>query len=284
MINTVKDVLRCNLVNLDVLTLHQQHMDKSSSTRDYLSCVQHTTLLQLQQACLDTLISRCLASRHVLVKTIRLDMTMARELLKLLPNLKVIHLIRDPRATLMSRVQLGFAQTKVMKLNIDMMAYQTQRAPLLCTQVKNDLEETYRLRKDFPGRVAILLYEKLVESPVSMAKQLYKFLGIKITKKIQDYVRNITNGGMEDTCAVCTVRKNSSVTAFKWRTQISLSVAQAIDRACIDLYTNLGYVPILKKSQIQNSSFLTWRERYVPGMLTNIHATLSNTAFQSYST
>ncbi|XP_041365172.1 carbohydrate sulfotransferase 1-like isoform X2 [Gigantopelta aegis] len=283
LVSTIEDVLRCKFADMDVLTLHQHHMDKSHSTRDYLKCAQNSTLLHFHKMCLSDLVSRCLGSKHVVVKSIRMDMSMTGQLLKQLPNLKVIHLIRDPRATILSRVQLGLAQMKILNLNIDVMKQQAQKSPQHCDQVKNDLDEAYRLRKEFPGRVAILLYEKIVQSPVSMAEQLYKFLGMKITKEIKQYVFNITNGGMADTCAVCTIRKNASVTAFKWRTQISLPIAQMIDRACANVYSDLGYVPISAESQILNESFLTWRERYVPGMLTNVHASLSNAAFQIYS-
>jgi len=60
---------------------------------------------QVEQRCISLLRSDCSSRPLRAVKSVRATMDSMEPLLRMLPNFRVIHLIRDPRAVALSRIQ-----------------------------------------------------------------------------------------------------------------------------------------------------------------------------------
>ena len=77
-----------------------------------------------------------------MVKVLRLALHRAAKLLKRLNRLKIVYLVRDPRATLHSRHQLGWKNTP----------------EILCEKLARDYHLAARLQNQFIDRFTILRY------------------------------------------------------------------------------------------------------------------------------
>ncbi|XP_048238964.1 carbohydrate sulfotransferase 1-like [Haliotis rufescens] len=264
-VDILKAILSCSLTSVDLQTLHQHHMDKSKTTVKYNQCIHNTTIRDFESKCLNTLIDKCRGSEISLIKTIRVKMEATEELLHLNKDLKVILLIRDPRATLMSRIRL--AQLSWRKF--DVVQHHVKVSFSHCGLVLRDVRDAVRLSKRYPGRVGILLYEKLIENPTYMTQLIYDFLDLKLTPNIANYVYNITEAGFPDSCPLCTTRKNSTETANRWRHDLSLDSVMQIDQNCFPLYEQLGYLPFKTYGDLLNTNVPSWLEKPIPGLLTD---------------
>ncbi|KAK3590733.1 hypothetical protein CHS0354_030968 [Potamilus streckersoni] len=188
----------------------------------------------------------CLESKLRLFKFIRLPMTVAGRLLTGDSNLKVIHLLRDPRGMLVSQ------RRKEHKIEWPIR---------YCETMLSDLKASVQLQNIFPGRVTILRYEDLAENPVSIASKLYKFIGIQMPKVVEEYIKEKTSGGKEKKCMLCTQKANSSETASKWRTKIDLRYMKLIDHVCEKLYEAAGYLEFKSRADLLNLSLPSKDER-----------------------
>ncbi|XP_046572022.1 carbohydrate sulfotransferase 1-like [Haliotis rubra] len=264
-IDILKAFLSCSLASVDLLTLHQHHMDKSKTTVQYNNCIHNTTIRDFESKCLNKLIEKCQGSQISLIKTIRMKMEATEEILHLNKDLKIILLVRDPRATLMSRIRLS--QLSWRKVNV--VEHHVRASFSHCGMVLRDVRDAVRLSKLYPGRVGILLYEKLIENPTSMTELIYDFLDLQLTPNIASYVHNITGAGLPDSCPLCTTRKNSTETANRWRLDLSLDSVMQIDQNCLPLYDQLGYLPFKTAADLVNTNLPSWLEKPISGFLTD---------------
>jgi len=183
------------------------------------------------------------------VKTIRLyDVTD----LELLPELgcldfRVIHLIRDPRAVLVSRM-LTFHElydgNRVLGPRIDgpmedfSQEYVGRAARDLCghhlANMQHGAQEPW-----LKGRYTRLLYEDIVREPVGVVRRLFAFLGQPFTATDEEFVyasshSNRTGGGYD-------VSKNSSHVLNEWKEKILPRHLEIIEESCKDVLLQLGY-------------------------------------------
>ena len=104
--------MSCRYSELDVHSLTDSfHTSFSRSMRKYNECWRNKTKqsfkpLRAVRLCLPEAIERCENAKHRLFKFIRLPMRIIQQLMPIYPNLQVIHLIRDPRGSLMSQIHV----------------------------------------------------------------------------------------------------------------------------------------------------------------------------------
>ncbi|KAK3862125.1 hypothetical protein Pcinc_031982 [Petrolisthes cinctipes] len=187
----------------------------------------HTCLSQpvITQAC---------QQEHVrIVKAIRLRMRWMYQLLDndAVDNLKIIHLVRDPRGSLYS-----MDKNHLHKLDT---AY-------FCPRIHDDLTHLPQLLAQYPKRVFSLVYEKFCLDPFGEARRLWRFLMDNssatlpsiwtqyLTKKTND-----ENNGKKT--KVYTTRRNSSTQYQEWRNTIPDHTFTSIERDCANAITALGY-------------------------------------------
>ena len=103
-------------------------------------------------------------------KTVRVTMETVGELLKDIPHLKVIHLIRDPRPVTLSRSKAYTFQGKNSGSNL------TSEASLYCSRVLRDVQLRKHMEKSHPTTFTQVIYEDFVNNPFDEAQRLYNFL------------------------------------------------------------------------------------------------------------
>ena len=191
------------------------------------------------RTCLKLLYEPCVKSQVTTVKVIRFTMEQAAQLLESDPEVKVVHLIRDPRGMFYSQRRVG---------DLPWASLGTE-SKLRCDRIHKDLMKSIELSAKFPKRILTVRYEDIAENPIASAEDMYKFVGLQMTDAGRSYIYNITNG-LADTCPICTVRKNSTSTAYKWRSKVSYDSIQTIDKNCANVYDMMGFRPYVNKDDV----------------------------------
>jgi len=185
----------------------------------------------LRHKCMKEAIAKCNFGPR-LIKTIRLSMGVASTLLKRLPNLKIVHLLRDPRGIVYSRLRQNFFY--------DNTTSKVAVANSLCSQLLRDIERSQELRKQYPGQVKIFHYERMAKHPEQESKNLFQFLGIIPPSSFRNWLLTNTYGGVSSGGYFGITRSNSTETANRWRGRLPIEVVELIDTACPKVYEYMG--------------------------------------------
>ena len=186
----------------------QTYMDCSKPSRD------------AAKACLPHLLQECKARPIKVSKILRVNMSAMIDILQDFPKLKVIHLIRDPRAIIMSR-QNWYPRRVPLNFSI--------QARRVCTKMAEDIHRRQEIEKRYPGLTMEVVYENIATNPTENIAAMYKFAGINMTESTISGLNEITS--------------KSRDISEKWRTQISAERKKLVDAECQELYKITPYDP-----------------------------------------
>lgn len=152
----------CDFARLDFGTLVHGFQTFGNKTNKFIKCYVNKTGQKIQkklaaQICGVQLQDSCQRSKFRTIKTIRIPMMHVETLLQRYPNLKVIHLVRDPRAQVNS-IDLLAKTTK----------YNKGFARQKCTAMNKDFYFSEQYRSRYPGRIMRLYYEDLASNPIKL--------------------------------------------------------------------------------------------------------------------
>ncbi|CAG5118827.1 unnamed protein product, partial [Candidula unifasciata] len=174
-----------------------------------------------------------------MIKTIRLGMQHIEAILPSDPTLKIIHLVRDPRAIINSRLGL--------RLKGEIIEYNN-----LCNPIMEDLEKSKEISKLFPGSILTVRYEDLAKAPIVAARQIYSFLELKMSSLIEQYIWNITHADLSEFNSFGTLRQDSTKTANAWRHKLDYQTILDIEKTCTGLLEVLGYRLFQSEDAVRN--------------------------------
>ncbi|XP_033747577.1 carbohydrate sulfotransferase 1-like [Pecten maximus] len=183
--------------------------------------------------CRGRLLSQCSHSVSKVVNTPRLSLSLASRLLQQLPNLKIIHILRDPRAIMYAylRAKWPFHSGKL----------NTSRS--LCQRLKDDLADSALIKKAHPGRILTVFHEHLATSPEQTMQKIFDFVGYPgyddgvMQKKFQEFFHG-----------------NSTLSAGLWRKHAPWSVISVTNNACANRYRSLGLPGFVNRQDLSNNS------------------------------
>ncbi|KAL5012873.1 hypothetical protein ScPMuIL_011424 [Solemya velum] len=198
-----------------------------------------------EKRCIEMLYKHCIERRVVVMKTIRLPMTLMERLLNRFPNLRVIHLVRDPRATLNSEIMAGHGQWK----SIDSISME------FCDRVHEDIISAIELSKKFKNRILRIRYEDLIFNPFSTTRRMYNFGRLNYTGRTEDFLRlNIYGESDDDEFLTDKYEKTGPERSRRWRSFVTFSNAEIIDHNCAAVYKHLGYKTVQNEETYNNIS------------------------------
>lgn len=144
-------------------------------------------------------------------------------------DLKVLHIIRDPRAAIHS----WLTNPKEFPQEADPMAH--WRSGDVRKINENEFwgfddwvklsHKYHELRSKYPHQVSIVQYEQLVEHPISLTQEFFEELGLEFKEQSKDFLMNSTKGNSADPFSVF---KNKAV-LDKWRTGLHPEIASEIE-------------------------------------------------------
>ncbi|XP_012936854.1 carbohydrate sulfotransferase 4 [Aplysia californica] len=151
------------------------------------------------------------------------------------PDVRIIHLIRDPRGTMLSRAHFTDKETGEMHKNYTS----------VCRRLLDDIQTSKAIAQKHAGRILTVRYEDLAQFPVAVTQKLYSFSELKYTPEVEKYVKKITSKEQLNDegkpSRKSTSRKDPYRTAYNWRKEMSFQLIKKIDRACEGVYEAMGY-------------------------------------------
>uniref|UniRef100_A0AAQ6IIL6 Sulfotransferase n=1 Tax=Anabas testudineus TaxID=64144 RepID=A0AAQ6IIL6_ANATE len=212
----------------------------------------------------------CLSKPHHAIKTVRVRQLETLQTLMEDPRLdmRVIQLVRDPRAILASRM-VAFSSK-----------YQTWKAWAQDGQVPEDDEEVKRLKGNcdnirmsaevglsqpqwLKSRYMLVRYEDIARYPMQKAEEMYRFTGIPFSPQAREWILRNTQTTQEAS-GIYSTQKNSSEQAEKWRFRIPFTLAQAVQRVCGPTMELFGYRFVDDEKTLTNKSISLLEDRVFP--------------------
>ena len=127
--------------------------------------------------CLLNYTNSCRNSNIIATKVIRMRMRHARYLLKELPDVKFVHLIRDPRGMFLSQKSLN----PELLSNISSI-----RA--LCDSMLDDVVERRSLEELYPDSFLQVRYEDMAADPHGTAANVYNHIGVHMPHRVTKWI------------------------------------------------------------------------------------------------
>ncbi|XP_042891617.1 carbohydrate sulfotransferase 3-like [Penaeus japonicus] len=185
----------------------------------------YRSLCKSNGTCYDPVEMNRVCSQHSMriVKTIRTRVAWLVPLLKDPDiDLKILHLVRDPRASVISAAK----QWDV-------------RPERKCANLEEDLQSGRLLNDLFPGRYMAIRYEDLCEDPDGMAKIIFSFLGYRdIPPSTLRFLRISTSTDIEKSFGI---QRDTTKQQQKWRQEITAEQLRDIEGACASAIAAVGF-------------------------------------------
>ncbi|KAL4623568.1 carbohydrate sulfotransferase 6-like [Arapaima gigas] len=193
----------------------------------------------------------CRSYSHVVLKEVRFF-----ELESLYPllrdptiDLRIIHLIRDPRAVVKSREQAAKALAKDNALVLeqgDGEAADTQYRVMqeICRSHVRIYETAMLKPPDFlRGRYKMVRYEDMVRNPLDEIESMYTFAGLQMTLQLQEWIYRVTHGKGKGTQkdAFKITSRNAEDVSQAWRSTLPYDKVQRVQEVCKGAMALLGY-------------------------------------------
>ena len=176
---------------------------------------------------------------------------MARSLSKHLKDLKVIHLVRDPRSVVWSRAMLSLCDKSISGLFMCATYY-----------CKKALENRNVLLSELPDSHLTVRYEDIASRPVPSVKRMYDFIGLTLTNDIAKFAHEVTLGGNRSECAVCRIRWQMSNTNNRSDTRLNalsnilqIDKIRAMEEPCLEFMEKFGYARAANASAANGTYF-----------------------------
>ncbi|GAB1607966.1 carbohydrate sulfotransferase 1-like [Argonauta hians] len=238
--------LSCSFNGALARTLYYSLKTWCQNCQEYFKCVgdSSTSFLKIH-LCLPLLVNLCKKANVRIAKVIRLEMKLVSELLISDPNLRVVHLLRDPRGILNSRLRLGVFNKKNSKIV----------AATLCQNMHNNIREYLKLKENpqFRHRMMTVFYEDLGEYPIAISKEMFSFLEIPFTVTIRKWIKaNMLGTTNRNGNPFSVLHRNSHLHVNSWRSKLSYGMVSVIDESCQNLYEISGYNKVDSNDQLRN--------------------------------
>ena len=195
-------------------------------------------------------------------------------LFKNVNNLKVIHLVRDPRAVANSISRIGWPTSDKFRLSTEASSLQLN-IKRFCLSMIKELQFILEAEVTFPRRYCLQGYEALVQNPLREAQELYKFAGIPFSYKTRNWIiqgddiagirarRSYPDStGHPDSTShpyttghpYSTVRTNARQLVDSWRTQLGRQGTKLVEQHCLPVLRLLGYHKVFSEKDLYGNS------------------------------
>ncbi|XP_068249018.1 carbohydrate sulfotransferase 1-like [Palaemon carinicauda] len=235
---SLKDIFTCD-IKYPILSFFM-HKPKFFIKSFYKECGS-------QKSCLtrEAINSRCKTKTIRVVKTIRTRVAWLRSIIDDPEvNLKVIHLVRDPRASLISSWKRGWGIS----------------ADTSCSKMADDLQNAPKLKMLNPEKYLAVRYEDLCDNPWGLAKKIFAFLGYPfLPPPTIDFLKKSTSSSDQK---VFGTNRQTKQMAQKWRSVISADELRTIETACEPVINEIGFRLFGNIEDVRNQSVPLYEKRY----------------------
>ncbi|NWS75493.1 CHST4 sulfotransferase, partial [Crotophaga sulcirostris] len=204
----------------------------------------------------------CKTYSHIAVKEVRFfDLKVLYPLLTDPSlNLKIIHLVRDPRAVFRSREKAASELKRDSDIVLRSQRTKKETEPYDAMQVicKSHVEiykaGTQILPSSLKDRYLMVRYEDIVRDPLARAAQMYRFAELHFTPELQKWVYNITHGKGQSTHTFDIESRDALRVSQAWRTALPFEKVKKVQNVCMDAMELLGYRLIQSEEEQKDTS------------------------------
>ncbi|XP_068105418.1 carbohydrate sulfotransferase 4-like [Hyperolius riggenbachi] len=206
---------------------------------------------------LDKMAEACTKYSHVVMKTVRiLDLSVLLPLFRD-PNLdlRIVHLVRDPRAVASSRkyFSLSIEDRIVLQNNNEKSKNDKVMSKICRSQVA--INKFAKTAKHFMhGRYMLLRHEDLALHPVKNLKEIYEFANLRMLEDMESWIYNVTHKEVLTKRGFMTFSKNSSSVVQKWRWKMDFKKVKGVEQVCKEAMDLFGYLPVNSELDMKNVS------------------------------
>ncbi|NXG48721.1 CHST4 sulfotransferase, partial [Psilopogon haemacephalus] len=204
----------------------------------------------------------CKTYSHVVIKEVRFfDLKVLYPLLTDPSlNLKIIHLVRDPRAVFRSRENAKGVLAHDTNIVVGAWGLKDETEPYKAMEVicksqaemyKTGMQATPSFLKD---RYLLLRYEDIVRDPLARAAQMYMFAELHFTPELQKWVHNITHGKGQGAQAFEIGSRDALGVSQAWRQTLPFDKIEKVQNVCKDAMDLLGYRLVKSEEEQKNMS------------------------------
>lgn len=163
------------------------------------------------------------------MKVMRLRLALAEQLLED-PNLnvRIIFLVRDPRALMQSRKHCEWCDG-----NPD-----CEHTPTVCNDMVSDYYSATNLQIKYPHKFKAVRYEELSLNPFEVTEEILKFYGLPFDRKVVKFLESHTK---KDIGHIYSTYRDSSLTPFRWMRNLTNKEINDIQISCSKSMDLWGY-------------------------------------------
>ncbi|XP_053376682.1 carbohydrate sulfotransferase 1-like [Mercenaria mercenaria] len=204
------------------------------SWTEYAECKKS---MKKSPSCNILLVNSCKKARHRIAKVLRIDLEGTSSLLERNPRLKIVQLLRDPRAIMNSHLQTGW-------YGMNLKSHQQIEADsiVLCSRLRNDILAGKSLMKLYPDRVRLLQYEDF-KNLDEKGQKLYKFLNMELISQENNILQSLKKDNLQHSETPSTNEKydrRDGFHPFLFREQMDWNVTEIVHKHCTDVLRELG--------------------------------------------
>ncbi|XP_075041988.1 carbohydrate sulfotransferase 4-like [Mixophyes fleayi] len=207
---------------------------------------------------LDKMAEVCGTYSHVVMKTVRiLDISVLLPLFRdPALDLRILHLVRDPRAVALSRKSFSLRTEDQILLknegNYKKEDITIGRVMAKICKSQVAINKVARTAQALHGRYMAIRHEDLTINPIQTLKQIYKFSGLHLTKDLKQWIYNVTHEEIQGKHGFMTFSKVSSNVIQRWRTALDFNSVTEIQQGCKEAMDLFGYLPMRSKHEQKN--------------------------------
>ncbi|XP_075538538.1 carbohydrate sulfotransferase 4-like isoform X5 [Dermacentor variabilis] len=152
-------------------------------------------------------------------------------------SVRVVHLVRDPRAIYSSRRGLRWCTN-----------YKPcDSAAALCDQMRSDLDAFRELTRRLQiNRTYQIRFEDLAADPLNETMRVFGSLGLNYAPSVSKYIETHTVAAAAEMRDAHSTKRNSKTVVHMWKTKLSMQKIREIETTCGDVLQRLGYKSVPK--------------------------------------
>lgn len=181
-------------------------------------------------------------------------------------NLKVIQLIRDPRAVVPSRIKMAkgsnnltvsFSKALCDQYIRDWLYFKScidDRSPWSLTNDTSSEMCDETTRNLWRHKYMRLSHEYISENPKDAMKKVYEFAGLNIDSDVFAWLKSTTNAKPKEERLFFGTKRNSQHLLKAWRLQQNFSDVEEVQNYCGEIMERYGYISAISKEHLRNVS------------------------------
>lgn len=178
-------------------------------------------------------------------KVLRISLNYTEILLKENPQLKIVHLFRDPRSITNSHISTDWFP---LKSDVGIGSAFRNDVTITCERMRDDLEAGKMLMKRFPGRFMFLQYEDVLQNSGDKVMNIYRSLRMNHSSNYEKFIQTVSDIKIDKFTT-------GKIGSLPYRNMLSWEQVRLADQICEDVLKDLGYGTYPSKEHLTNDSF-----------------------------